>query len=588
MTLPENRHSTARLGPAHPRHQNHGHRAPGRREGWLAAVVVTTIVLFGAPLAASADDAPVTATASADNAPVTATATPIADTSPEPAVPPEPTATPQPAAPPTTDPAPVAALDPAPIPASAPTAEPATGPTGPPPPTPEPTAQPAAQPTPEPAAQSIPEPTAEPPAEPALEPPADPLPTATPSSTEHPAPEPSDGPIPAPTASPQPSPQPSAKSAAGLSAAAPQPAESTAQAPASSAARAAATRALAAQRAAAQELTMKRAATLTTALARSQTAQASLDRARSDLAATRASQKIAQGRVTLVHRLAVEASTTANASAQSFAALARKLAQQQNGAGVADVFLGGHSLSNMLDQLSTLDQLDRVTVNIETIQARAQADAARADTLNQQDDETRAAASTVSVNASQAKLDAAERELETAGRALVAAASQAETATAGLAAFDLHPLMHSDSGQLSGQGWANPAPGAITDVYGPRPIRPLPGVGAFHYGTDIGTPCGTPVFAATAGIVRAAGSVGSYGNWVLIDHGDGIQTGYAHLATGETRVTVGEYVTAGQQIGGVGSTGLSTGCHTHIEVRVDGVRIDPQPFFRNRGVALGG
>jgi murein DD-endopeptidase MepM/ murein hydrolase activator NlpD len=352
-------------------------------------------------------------------------------------------------------------------------------------------------------------------------------------------------------------------------------------------AQAIAAHALAAQRAAAQELTQHRASTLATALTRSAAAQAALADARSDLDATRASQAVALGRASLVHRLAVDASQTAAASAQSFAALARTLAQQQGGAGIADVFLGGHPLSNLLDQLSTLDQLNRVTENISTIQIRAQADAARAVKLNQQDVQTRAAASAVSLDASQARLNAAQREYDAAGLALVAAASHAATARAGLAVFDLRPLLLPDSGQLNDQGWANPAHGVITDDYGPRPVRPLPGVGAFHYGTDIAASCGTPVFAATSGIVDAVGAVGSYGNWILIDHGAGVQSGYAHLATGETLVAVGDSVAAGQQIGRVGSTGLSTGCHTHVEVRVSGVRIDPQKFFLNRGVVLG-
>ncbi len=333
---------------------------------------------------------------------------------------------------------------------------------------------------------------------------------------------------------------------------------------------------------------MERAAALATALTRSQTTQAALDTARDDLEATRASQTIAQGRAALVHRLAVEASQQASVSSRSFAVLARKLAQQQNGAGIADVFLGGHSLGNVLDQLSTLDQLDRVTDNIETIKADAETDQARAVKLSQQDAETRAAASSVPVDASQATLDAASINFEAAGLALVAAASQAANAAATLAALDVRPIIRTDVGQLSAQGWANPVHGAITDTYGPRPIRPLPGVGAFHYGTDIGASCGAPVFAATAGIVRAAGSVGSYGNWILLDHGEGVQTGYAHLASGETSVAAGDRVTAGQQIGSIGNTGLSTGCHSHVEVRVDSVCIDPQPFFLNRGVVLGG
>ncbi|WP_105036360.1 M23 family metallopeptidase [Cryobacterium aureum] len=520
----------------------------GRRDGWLAAVVVTALVLFGAPTAASADGLP-------------------ADSS----------ATPTPVVSATTEPAPTPAPTPAPM---APTPEPVS------PPMPDPAPEPTIAPTPEPTAQPTPEPT------------QTPTPTPTPTPTEAPAPEPSDGPIPPVTETPEPTPDPTtdlnpvtptdaiATAAQAAAAASAQATAREAAALALAAQRATATR-VAAERAAAQDLTVQRAAALATALTRSQTAQVALDTAHSDLESTRASQTIALGRASLVHRLALEASQQAAVSRRSFAVLARKLAQQQGGAGVADVFLGGHSLGNVLDQLSTLDQLGRVTENIETIQSRAEADSARADRLNRQDSETRAAASTVSVDASQETLDAATSDFEAAGVALVAAASLAATAAASLAALDVRPIIRTDVGQLSAQGWANPVHGAITDTYGPRPTRPLPGVGAFHYGTDIGASCRAPVFAATSGIVRAAGSVGSYGNWILIDHGEGVQTGYAHLASGETLVAAGDRVTPGQQIGSVGSTGLSTGCHSHLEVRVDGVRIDPQPFFLNRGVVLG-
>ncbi|WP_241988704.1 peptidoglycan DD-metalloendopeptidase family protein [Cryobacterium sp. TMT1-2-2] len=551
MLPPAKRQRTVRFGRAKPRHRATVKRMLVRRDGSLAAVVVTALVLFGAPIAASADDLP---------AGSSATPTPVVSAMTEPV----PTPTPEPTAP-------------APDPVSAPT--PASTPT------PEPTPEPTVAPTPEPTPEQTPEPTAEP--------------TSTPTPTEAPVPEPSDGPIPPVTETPQPTPDPTVApnpvtpidtAATAAQAAATVSAQATARAAAAQALavqRTAAER-VAAERSAAQELTVQRTAVLATALTRSQTAQVALDTARRELESTRASQSIALGRASLVHRLALEASQQSAVSRRSFAVLARKLAQQQSGAGVADVFLGGHSLGNVLDQLSTLDQLDRVSENIETIQARAEADSARAERLNQQDAETRAAASTVSVDASQATLDAATSDFERAGLDLIAAATQAATAAASLAAIDVRPIVRTDVGQLSDQGWANPARGPITDAYGPRPVRPLPGVGAFHHGSDIGASCGAPVFAATAGIVRASGSVGSYGNWILIDHGEGVQTGYAHLATGETLVTVGDPVAAGQRIGRVGSTGLSTGCHTHVEVRVDGVRIDPQPFFLLRGVVLGG
>lgn len=143
-----------------------------------------------------------------------------------------------------------------------------------------------------------------------------------------------------------------------------------------------------------------------------------------------------------------------------------------------------------------------------------------------------------------------------------------------------------DAGQLSDQGWAVPASGRITDNYGPRPSQPA-GAGSFHRGTDIGTGCGAPIYAATGGTVSYAGPNGTYGNWIEIRHGDGVSTGYAHIRPGGIFVDVGEQVSAGQNIASSGTTGASTGCHLHFEVRINGSAIDAVPFMRDRGAALG-
>lgn len=344
---------------------------------------------------------------------------------------------------------------------------------------------------------------------------------------------------------------------------------------------------VAAERFSAQKTAAERATTLSLALTRSQNAQTALDSARADLTSAHAMQSLANSRVLLVHRVTREAAEQAAVSAQSVAVLARTLVQQHRPAVVVDVFLGGHPPGDLLKQLSTLDQLNRATENIETVKARAEADHARAVTLKKNDTLTQAAASTAEVDGRQATFDTAKQEFETAGLAVATAAAQASIAVTALAALDVRPIIRSDIGQLSDKGWASPVFGARTDSYGPRPIRPLAGVGAFHYGTDIGSYCTAPVFAARDGIVKAASALGSYGNWILIDHGEGVQTGYAHLAAGDSLVAVGDRVVGGQQIGRVGSTGSSTGCHTHIEVRIDGQRIDPQPFFLDRGVELG-
>lgn len=138
-------------------------------------------------------------------------------------------------------------------------------------------------------------------------------------------------------------------------------------------------------------------------------------------------------------------------------------------------------------------------------------------------------------------------------------------------------------------GWAVPAGGRITDVFGPRQV--ICGSdgcsGGTHYATDIGTGCGASIYAAAAGTVVYAGWYGTYGNFVLIDHGNGVETGYAHIRPGGIWVGYGQYVDAGQNIASSGTTGASTGCHLHFEVRTWGNRIDPQPWMADRGVPLG-
>lgn len=137
--------------------------------------------------------------------------------------------------------------------------------------------------------------------------------------------------------------------------------------------------------------------------------------------------------------------------------------------------------------------------------------------------------------------------------------------------------------------WVKPASGRITGDYGPRaPICTSNGCSnTFHYATDIGTGCWAPIYAASNGVVVVAESVGTYGNFVQIDHGSRIATGYAHLANGGILVREGQTVSAGEQIGWSGETGVAIGCHLHFEVFRSGARIDPVPFMASLGVHLG-
>ncbi len=174
---------------------------------------------------------------------------------------------------------------------------------------------------------------------------------------------------------------------------------------------------------------------------------------------------------------------------------------------------------------------------------------------------------------------------EEARRSAAAAAAAAAAATAAPSTGGDAGSADRDLGQLSGQGWALPVSGWISDSFGPRASKPVDGVGAFHYGTDIAAGCGQAVSAATGGTVIYSGYLGSYGNWVLLDHGNGVQTGYAHNS--QILVGNGQSVAAGETTALVGTTGASSGCHSHFEARVDGARIDPAPFMSARGITLG-
>jgi murein DD-endopeptidase MepM/ murein hydrolase activator NlpD len=150
----------------------------------------------------------------------------------------------------------------------------------------------------------------------------------------------------------------------------------------------------------------------------------------------------------------------------------------------------------------------------------------------------------------------------------------------GTAGSDLPP------GAISSKGWARPAAGYISSGFGYR-VHPIYNTVMFHSGTDLAAGCGVPIYAARGGQIVYAGWNGSYGNFILINHGGGITTGYAHIATGKTFVKFGEYVSTGTHIANVGTTGGSTGCHLHFEVRDGGRAINPVTFMRSMGITLG-
>ena len=119
-----------------------------------------------------------------------------------------------------------------------------------------------------------------------------------------------------------------------------------------------------------------------------------------------------------------------------------------------------------------------------------------------------------------------------------------------------------------------PVNGTITSPFGWR-SNPFGGAPDFHTGLDIAAPTGTTIVAAAAGTVILAQWYGGYGNFVLIDHGGHVSTGYGHMSA--IYVSVGQHVQRGQAIGAVGMTGLATGPHVHFEIRINGKPVDPAP-----------
>ena len=136
-----------------------------------------------------------------------------------------------------------------------------------------------------------------------------------------------------------------------------------------------------------------------------------------------------------------------------------------------------------------------------------------------------------------------------------------------------------DTQYIGGElAWPVPGYTRITSKYGMR-THPITGVYKLHTGVDISAPTGANFIAANDGVVTKAGMNSAYGNMVIIDHGGGISTLYAHGS--EILVEVGQIVKRGEPILKVGSTGYSTGPHAHFEVRIDGVVTDPMPYITN-------
>jgi murein DD-endopeptidase MepM/ murein hydrolase activator NlpD len=255
-----------------------------------------------------------------------------------------------------------------------------------------------------------------------------------------------------------------------------------------------------------------------------------------------------------------------------------------------EVLLGARSLSDALDQIDYMDAVasqDREIV--------AQVDAAREATRDARArtgkvrERVAAATRVIAFRRQQAaalreRLRAGKRSLAVARdrrqgvladtreseKEWIAEASALRQSSAAVASAINSSPSSSTPSSPSASGLIWPVPGPITSPYGIRS-------GSLHPGIDIGAGTGTPIKSAAGGRVVVSGYSGGYGNLIVVDHGNGIATAYAHQSS--LAASAGQQVGQGQVIGYVGSTGFSTGPHLHFEVRVNGSPVDPLGYL---------
>ena len=271
--------------------------------------------------------------------------------------------------------------------------------------------------------------------------------------------------------------------------------------------------------------------------------------------------------------------------------------------------LGASSFSDVLDTLELLNRIGRQDERIAATVKRTTEELARTRTETKRDragvkSETRAIAQRTDeqrgardrLAANRDALLAAERDKQTtlasitedraefvaevaglqaqsaalAARIAAAQAAAAQAAAARAAAAQASGEATATAPTPSVGGFVWPVAGPVTSGFGVR-------WGRMHEGIDIAVPSGTPVRAAAAGTVIEAGWVSGYGNLVVVDHGNGIATAYAHNSA--FAAAAGRQVAQGEVIAYSGSTGHSTGPHVHFEVRVGGAAVDPLGYL---------
>ena len=230
--------------------------------------------------------------------------------------------------------------------------------------------------------------------------------------------------------------------------------------------------------------------------------------------------------------------------------------------------------NEVMDQLiATREELERLQADLES--ARAEEQAAK------EQQEAKKAEQQAKVAEAQALVDQINADVAEVNRPLDEESAAASEIQAEIAKKQKqleeerkqnNIVISSETGYL----WPLPGYYRLSSQFGYR-IHPITGVAHSHTGIDIPASGGTPILAAKSGQVVTSAYHYSYGNYVVIDHGNGNSTLYAHMSS--RAVSEGQMVTQGQVIGYVGTTGSSTGNHLHFEVRDNYTRVDPESKF---------
>lgn len=252
--------------------------------------------------------------------------------------------------------------------------------------------------------------------------------------------------------------------------------------------------------------------------------------------------------------------------------------------GFIDVLMDSGSFSEFLNNLSLVekvytsdqdvleelqkayDEIDAKKKEIETLQAELSESKS---TMEEQKSSLEADKASVEKKKSEIAADSAETQREL---------DKLEADAQALTSSIRNSGSSSSSSKYNGgiMAWPVPSCHTVSSGYGGR-IHPTTGKYKFHGGLDIPGSYGSAIVAANSGKVIWAGNRGdSYGNYVIIDHGGGVSTLYGHSS--KVLVSTGQSVSRGQRIANVGSTGRSTGPHCHFEVRINGSRVNPNPY----------